>query len=86
MIQDQPWKSRSILAIAYPEVATWKVVVVLRVLLVIAGIAEVVVHAVLVRNLRGFALHSWGHDLEFRGPAYIPSKGPEQRYSHPGNC
>jgi uncharacterized membrane protein HdeD (DUF308 family) len=51
-----------ILAIAYPEIATWKVVFVLGVLLVIAGIAEVV-HAVLVRNLKGFALHMLGAAL-----------------------
>ncbi len=50
------------LAIAYPEVTTWKVVAVLGVFLVIAGIAEVV-HAVLVRNLRGFALHLLGAAL-----------------------
>jgi uncharacterized membrane protein HdeD (DUF308 family) len=51
-----------LLAIAYPEIATWKVVVVLGVLLVIAGIVQVV-HAVLVRNLKGFALHMLGAAL-----------------------
>jgi uncharacterized membrane protein HdeD (DUF308 family) len=51
-----------ILAIAYPEIATWKVVLVLGVLLVVAGIVEVV-HAVLVRNLRGLALHLLGAAL-----------------------
>jgi uncharacterized membrane protein HdeD (DUF308 family) len=51
-----------LLAIAYPEIATWKVVVVLGVVLVIAGIAEVV-NAVLVRNLKGFALHMLGAAL-----------------------
>jgi uncharacterized membrane protein HdeD (DUF308 family) len=51
-----------VLAIVYPEIATWKVVVVLGVLLVIAGIAQVV-HAVLVRNLRGVALHLLGAAL-----------------------
>jgi uncharacterized membrane protein HdeD (DUF308 family) len=51
-----------ILAIVYPEIATWKVVLVLGVLLVVAGVVEVV-HAVLVRNLRGFALHLLGAAL-----------------------
>jgi uncharacterized membrane protein HdeD (DUF308 family) len=51
-----------VLAIVYPEIATWKVVVVLGVLLVIAGIAEII-HAVLVRNLRGVALHLLGAAL-----------------------
>jgi uncharacterized membrane protein HdeD (DUF308 family) len=45
-----------LLAIGSPYVATSKSVVVFGVLLLIAGISEVI-HAVLVRNLRGFALH-----------------------------
>jgi uncharacterized membrane protein HdeD (DUF308 family) len=51
-----------ILAIAYPEIATWKVVLVIGILLVVAGVAEIV-HAVLMRNLRGFALHLLGAAL-----------------------
>jgi uncharacterized membrane protein HdeD (DUF308 family) len=45
-----------ILAIGFPHVATSKSVVVFGVLLLIAGFAEVI-HAVMVRNGRGFALH-----------------------------
>jgi uncharacterized membrane protein HdeD (DUF308 family) len=51
-----------VLAILYPEIATTKVVLVLGVLLLVAGVFEVV-HAVLVRNLRGFALHLLGAAL-----------------------
>jgi uncharacterized membrane protein HdeD (DUF308 family) len=44
------------LAIGAPHVATDKAVVIIGVLLLIAGVAEVI-HAVLVRNLRGSAMH-----------------------------
>jgi uncharacterized membrane protein HdeD (DUF308 family) len=44
------------LAIVSPYVATGAVVVVCGVLLLIAGVTEVI-HAVMVRNVRGFALH-----------------------------
>jgi uncharacterized membrane protein HdeD (DUF308 family) len=44
------------LAISYPHIATEKFVVVIGVLLLIAGISEVI-HAVMVRNMRGFAMH-----------------------------
>jgi uncharacterized membrane protein HdeD (DUF308 family) len=45
-----------LLAIGTPHVATEKAVVVIGALLLIAGITEVI-HAVMVRNLRGFAMH-----------------------------
>jgi uncharacterized membrane protein HdeD (DUF308 family) len=45
-----------LLAIGAPYVATFKSVVVIGVLLLITGITEVI-HAVMVRNLRGFAMH-----------------------------
>src|SRR5215471_13952694 len=45
-----------VLAIGSPHIATSKSVVVIGVLLLIAGGAEVA-HAVMVRNLRGFAVH-----------------------------
>jgi uncharacterized membrane protein HdeD (DUF308 family) len=45
-----------ILAIAAPHVATEKALLFIGVLLVIAGATEVV-HGVMVRNLRGFAMH-----------------------------
>jgi uncharacterized membrane protein HdeD (DUF308 family) len=51
-----------VLAIAYPEIATWKVVFVLGILLLIAGFAQVAL-AVVARNLRGFALHMLGAAL-----------------------
>jgi uncharacterized membrane protein HdeD (DUF308 family) len=44
------------LAIGAPYVATSKTVVVIGVLLLIAGITELI-HAVMVRKLRGFAIH-----------------------------
>jgi uncharacterized membrane protein HdeD (DUF308 family) len=44
------------LAIGAPHVATSKTVLVIGALLVIAGVTEVI-HAVMVRNLRGFAMH-----------------------------
>jgi uncharacterized membrane protein HdeD (DUF308 family) len=44
------------LAIGAPHVATSKTVLVIGVLLLIAGLTEVI-HAVMVRNLRGFAMH-----------------------------
>src|SRR5262245_38759861 len=45
-----------VLAILAPHVATSKAVVFLGALLVVAGVSEAI-HAVLVRNLRGFAMH-----------------------------
>jgi uncharacterized membrane protein HdeD (DUF308 family) len=45
-----------LLAIGAPHIATSKFVVVIGALLLIAGITEVI-HAVMVRNLRGFAMH-----------------------------
>jgi uncharacterized membrane protein HdeD (DUF308 family) len=45
-----------LLAIGAPHVATEKAVLVLGVLLLIAGVSEVI-HAIMVRNLRGFAMH-----------------------------
>ncbi len=45
-----------ILAIGSPHIATTKSVVVIGAFLLIAGATEVI-HAVLVRNLRGFAMH-----------------------------
>jgi uncharacterized membrane protein HdeD (DUF308 family) len=45
-----------LLAIGSPQIATTKLVIFLGVLLLIAGGAEIA-HALLVRNLRGFALH-----------------------------
>jgi len=44
------------LAIGAPHIATSKTVAVIGVLLLIAGITEVL-HALMVRNLRGFAMH-----------------------------
>src|SRR5262245_50447363 len=44
------------LAIGAPHIATSKTVAVIGVLLLIAGITEVF-HALMVRNLRGFAMH-----------------------------
>jgi uncharacterized membrane protein HdeD (DUF308 family) len=44
------------LAIGAPYVATFKTIVVIGVLLVIAGVAEGI-YAIAVRNLRGFAMH-----------------------------
>jgi uncharacterized membrane protein HdeD (DUF308 family) len=44
------------LAIGAPHLATTKTVLVIGVLLVIAGVTEVI-HAVMVRNLGGFAVH-----------------------------
>jgi uncharacterized membrane protein HdeD (DUF308 family) len=44
------------LAIGAPHVATTKTVIVIGVLLVIAGLIEAF-HAVMMRNLRGFAIH-----------------------------
>jgi uncharacterized membrane protein HdeD (DUF308 family) len=45
-----------VLAIGAPHVATNKAIVIFGVLLLIAGVTEVI-HAVMVRNLRGFAIH-----------------------------
>ena len=45
-----------VLAILAPHVATSKAVVFLGALLVVAGVSEAI-HAVMVRNLRGFAMH-----------------------------
>jgi uncharacterized membrane protein HdeD (DUF308 family) len=44
------------LAIGSPHIATDKFVVIIGILLLIAGFTEVI-HAVMVRNLRGFAMH-----------------------------
>jgi uncharacterized membrane protein HdeD (DUF308 family) len=51
-----------ILAISFAFVTTLATVAVLGILLLIAGIAEVI-HAVMVRNLKGFALHLLGAAL-----------------------
>jgi uncharacterized membrane protein HdeD (DUF308 family) len=45
-----------LLAIGAPHVATSKAVVIIGALLLFVGITEVI-HAVMVRNLRGFAMH-----------------------------
>jgi uncharacterized membrane protein HdeD (DUF308 family) len=45
-----------LLAIGSPYVATGAVVLICGVLLIVAGVTEVI-HALMVRNMRGFALH-----------------------------
>ena len=45
-----------LLAIGSPHIATSKSVVIIGILLLIVGITEVI-HAVMVRNLKGFAMH-----------------------------
>jgi uncharacterized membrane protein HdeD (DUF308 family) len=50
------------LAIGVPQIATFKTIVFIGVLLLIAGIVELI-HAVAVRNLRGFAMHLLGAAL-----------------------